>query len=315
MRVIFPVVLAGLLLPAASVAVAQEDYPNRTITIVVPFSPGGTADVTARLLAQKLDEAFAPPVIVENRPGGATSIGTSYVAQAAPDGYTLLLSTTTHTINAARPDSHTPFVLEEDFAMVAPYYVSPFVLAVSSDFPATTIEELIAMVQERPGELNYASAGIGTPSHIAAELANRSLGLDIVHVPYQGAGEAVPSVIAGVNHMTYGALANTVPMVDSGQLRPLAVTGAERVSVFPDVPTMQEAGFPGYDVVSWNGIFAPAGTSEAIVELLNAEISKASEALAERFADTSGSPLVQTSPEFTAYVHAEIERWRDILDE
>src|SRR5918995_3582052 len=263
--------LAGALLAAPAPA---QDYPARNVKIIVPFGAGGPADVYARFIGQHLSEALKRSFVIENRPGAGAVIGTDEAAKAPPDGYTLLMMSNTHTTNETLIPQK-PYQLMRDFVPVAPVNYSDLLLVVHPSVPAKTLTEFIVYAKSRPGVLNYASSGPGTPYHMAGELFKAMSGTDIVHVPHRGSGEARNSVIGGHVQMMIDAITTMAPQVQSGQLRALGATGLKRSSVLPDVPTVAEAGVPGYEATIWLGIMAPAGTPKSIVDKLNAEINKA----------------------------------------
>src|SRR5437660_617181 len=254
-------------------AALAQDYPNRAVKIIVPFAAGGPADVYARFLAQRLQEALGQPFVVDDRPGGGSIVGTDAVAKSAPDGYTLLLMSNTHTVNESLIPNK-PFVLTRDFVPVAPINYSDLVMVVHPSVPAKTLAEFIALAKAQPGKLNYASSGPGTPYHMAGELFKAMAGVDIVHVPYKGSSGARTDILGGQVQMMFDAITTMAPNVQAGKLKALGTSGRARSSVLPEVPTVSEAGVPGYDAVIWLGIMAPAGTPRAIVERLNAEITR-----------------------------------------
>jgi tripartite-type tricarboxylate transporter receptor subunit TctC len=255
---------ASLVLPLSPAVAQAQDYPSRPVKIVVPFGAGGPADVYARVLAQHLSEALKQPFVVEDRPGAGSLIGTDAVAKSPPDGYTLLAMSNTHTTNESLIPNK-PFQLMRDFVPVAGINYSDLV----------DLKEFIAYAKSKPGELNYASSGAGTPYHMAGELFKAMSGTNLVHVPHKASGEARNSVIGGHVQMMFDAITTMTPNVKAGQVRALGTSAAKRSTVLPDVPTIAEAGVPGYESTIWLGIMAPAGTPKAIVDKLNAEINKA----------------------------------------
>lgn len=300
-------------LPAAQ-ALAQA-YPNRAIKFVVPFPAGGAVDALIRPIAQRLAEQYGVPVLVENRPGAAGNIGAGQVAKAEPDGYTLVAGTVgTHAINAAIY-ANLGFHPVRDFAPITINAIVPNVLIVDPALPARTLAELIAYAKAHPGALDYGSAGPGAPSHLAGEMFREAAGLDIVHVPYRGLPQATTDLIAGRLKMIFNNLPSALPFMQTGQARPLAVTTARRSPAAPDVPTMQEAGLPGYVVDSWYGIFAPAGTPADIVSKLNRDIVAAlkHEEVAKVYR-AQGAEIVGDSPEEARDVVArDTARWADVV--
>ena len=252
---------------------AAQDFPNKTVKIIVPFGPGGPADVYARIVGQHLQEALKQSFVIENRPGAGAIIGTGEVAKAPPDGYTLLMMSNTHTTNETLIPNK-PFQLLRDFVPVAPVNYSDLIMVVHPSVPAKDLKEFIALLKAKPGELNYASSGPGTPYHMAGELFKSMSGTNMVHVAHRGSGDARTSVIGGHVQMMIDAISTTAQSVEGGQVRALGTTGKARSTVFPNLPTIAEAGVPGYEALIWLGIMAPAGTPQPIVDKLNAEIGK-----------------------------------------
>ncbi len=309
--------LVGLWLAAAlslATPVAAQDYPTRTVKIVVPFGAGGSADVYARIMGQQLQEALKRPFVVENRPGAGAVIGTDEVARSAPDGHTLLMMSNTHTTNETLI-AQKSYQLMRDFVPVAPVNSADLAFVVHPAVQANTMAEFIALARSKPGALNYASSGPGTPYHMAGELFKSMSGTDIVHVPHRGSGEARTSVIGGHVQMMMDAITTMAPNVQAGQVKILGVTGAKRSAVLPDVPTVAEGGVPGYEATIWLGLMAPAGTPKPIVEKLNAEINKilARPDVQEAWAKQGAVPLVMTPEEFDRYLRADIEKWAQVV--
>jgi tripartite-type tricarboxylate transporter receptor subunit TctC len=307
-------VVIAVLLAAFGCGAAAETYPSRPVKIVVPFSAGGPADVYARFLAERLQGAMGQPFVVENRPGGGSVIGTDIVAKSAPDGYTLLLMSNTHTINESLMPSK-PFVLMRDFTAVAPINYSDLVLVVNPAVPAKTLAELIALAKAQPGKLNYASSGPGTPYHMAGELFKAMAGLDIVHVPYKESSGARTGVLGGQVEMMFDAVTVMNEHVKAGKVRALATSGKTRSAVMPDVPTLAEAGVPGYDAVIWLGLIAPKGTPPEIVARLNAEITKiVSRPDVQADWAKQGAVAMTTAPAaFERYLADDIVKWEHIV--
>ena len=261
--------LAGLL-ALAGPAAAQDAYPSRPLTLVVPYPAGGSADVLARALGQKLAERLHQPVVVENRAGAATAIGARDVARAAPDGYMLLLGTvSSQAINPAM--NKVGYDPVADFAAIAPIGSIPFVLVANPAMPVSSVADLIALAKAKPGELAYASAGLGTSNHLAGELFSNDAHIKLLHVPYKGSAPALSDVLAGHVPLMFDLQATSLPHVQGGRLKALAVTGAKRSELLPKVPTMAESGLPGYEVSAWFGLFAPVAVPAGIVQKLNAE--------------------------------------------
>jgi tripartite-type tricarboxylate transporter receptor subunit TctC len=294
-------------------AVAQ-DYPARPVKIVVPFGPGGPADVFSRQIAQHLSEALKQSVVVENRPGAGSIIGTDAVAKSPPDGYTLLAMSNTHTTNESLTPNK-PFQLMRDFVPVAAINYSDLVMVVHPGVAAKDVRELVALAKSKPGGLNYASSGVGTPYHMAGELFKAMSGTDLVHVPHKASGEMRNSVIGGHVQMAFDAITTMAANVKAGQVRALGTSASRRSSVLPEVPTIAEAGVPGYESTIWLGIMAPAGTPKPIVDRLNAEINKAIERPDVKAAwDKQGAvPLAMSPSEFDAYLRKDIEKWAQVV--
>jgi tripartite-type tricarboxylate transporter receptor subunit TctC len=306
-------VLAAVL--AASVSsVAADDYPSRPVKIVVPFAAGGPADVYARYLAQRLQESMGQPFVIEDRPGGGSVVGTEVVAKSAPDGYTLLLMSNTHTVNESLMPNK-PFALMRDFTPVAPINYSDLVLVVNPAVKANTLKELIALAKAEPGKLNYASSGPGTPYHMAGELFKAMAGLDIVHVPYKESSGARTGVLAGQVEMMFDAVTVMNEHVKAGKVRALATSGKVRSSVMPNVPTLDEAGVPGYEATIWLGLVAPAKTPPAIVERLNTEITRIvqSQQTQAEWAKQGATPMTMTPAAFRKYLDEDILKWARIV--
>jgi tripartite-type tricarboxylate transporter receptor subunit TctC len=261
---------AILLATIAQNADAQKDYPNRPIRFITPYAPGGSTSVLARLVGQHYTERWRQNVIVDNRPGGNTVIGTETLARSAPDGYTIMLIASTHA--SLSGIIKTPYDPVKDFAPIASLGVSPQVLVLFPGVPANTVQDLIALAKAKPGTLNFASSGAGGPTHISGEFFNIIAGVKTQHIPYKGAGPAMTDLMGGHVQMFYSVPINIIGHVKSGKLKALAVTGESRVKALPHTPTFAEAGLPGFDVKTWNGVLAPAGTPKAIVDQLSEEI-------------------------------------------
>jgi tripartite-type tricarboxylate transporter receptor subunit TctC len=308
-RAVLALLVAGLALTAAA-----ADYPTRPVKIVVPFAAGGPADVYARFLGERLQQAMGQPFVIENRPGGGSVVGTDVAAKSAPDGYTLLLISNTHTVNESLM-AHKPFALMRDFVPVAPINSSDLVLVVNPAVPAKTLRQLIALVKAQPGKLNYASSGPGTPYHMAGELFKAMAGLDIVHVPYKASSAARTGVLGGQVEMMFDAVTVMNEHVIAGQVRALATSGKERSKVMPDVPTLSEAGVPGYEAVIWLGLVAPKNTPQAVVERLNTEITKivSSPETQAEWTKQGAVPMTMTPAAFAKFLDDDIVKWAHIV--
>jgi tripartite-type tricarboxylate transporter receptor subunit TctC len=307
--------LAGLALFALTAAQAgAQDYPARPVRLIVPFGAGGPADVYARVIAQHLTEQLKQPFVVEDRPGAGSIIGTDAVAKSTPDGYTLLVMSNTHTTNETLISSK-PYQLMRDFVPVATLNYSDLIMVVHPSVPAKDLREFIALAKSKPGELNYASSGAGTPYHMAGELFKAMSGTDILHVPHKASGEARNAVIGGHVHMMFDAITTMAANAKAGQVRALGTTGTKRSELTPDVPTIAEAGVPGYEATIWLGIMAPAATPKEIVEKLNSEINKviARPDVKEAWAKQGAVPMIMTPAEFDKYLRADIDKWANVV--
>jgi len=305
-------ILAAFAFVATS-AVAQT-YPNKTVKIIVPFAAGGPADLYARVIAEKLQQALGQSFVVEDRPGGGSIIGTDAVKQSAADGYTLLMMSNTHTVNESLI-ADKPFKLMTDFVPVAPVNYSDLVMVIHPSVPAKDLKEFIALAKSKPGQLNYASSGPGTPYHMAGELFKAMAGVNIVHVPYKGSSGARTDLLGGQVQMMFDAIPTMAPNVRAGKLRALGTSGEHRSSVLPDVPTVSEAGVPGYEATIWLGIMAPRGTPKEVVDKLNAEITRAAnspETKAE-WAKQGAVAMSMTPDQFDKYLRQDIEKWAKVV--
>jgi tripartite-type tricarboxylate transporter receptor subunit TctC len=298
----------------SSLPAAAEDYPSKNVKIIVPFAAGGPADVYARFIGNSLSEALKQSFVIEDRPGAGSVIGTEAVAKSDPDGYTLLMMSNTHTTNESLLPNK-PYKLMEDFVAVAPVNYSDLVMVVHPSVPAKTLAEFIALAKSKPKGLTYASSGPGTPYHMAGELFKAMTQTDIVHVPYKGSSGARTDILGGHVSMMFDAVTAMAPSVAAGEVRALGTTGDRRTSVLPDVPTIAEAGVPGYTATIWLGIMAPKGTPQAIVDKLNAEIGKVVQKpeVKKMWAEQGAEPLVMTPAEFTAYMEKDIKKWAEVV--
>ncbi len=294
--------------------VRAQEYPSKPVRIVVPFAAGGPADVYARFIGNALSETLKQPFVIEDRPGAGSVIGTEAVAKSDPDGYTLLMMSNTHTTNESLlPDK--PFKLMTDFIAVSPVNYSDLVMVIHPSVPARTLSEFIALAKSKPKGLTYASSGPGTPYHMAGELFKAMSQTDIVHVPYKGSSGARTDILGGHVSMMFDAVTTMAPNVTAGEVKALGTTGDKRTSVLPDVPTIAEAGIPGYSATIWLGIMAPKGTPQPIVDRLNAEIVKVLQRpdVKEAWAKQGAEPLVMTPAEFTAYLEKDIMKWAEVV--
>jgi tripartite-type tricarboxylate transporter receptor subunit TctC len=307
-------IAASAALPQPATAKPPAGYPYRPIRLIVPFAAGGGTDIVARGVAQKLSDAYRQPVVVDNRAGGNAIAGTDVVAKAAPDGYTLLMATSSHVINpsfAARQ----PYDAVADFSPVTQVTSQAYLLGVYPGVPAKSVNDLIALAKAKPGLLNFASGGNGNATHLGGELLKDLAGINMVHVPYKGGGPALVALIAGEVTMLFSNVSFTLPQIKAGKVRALAVSGAKRSLAAPELPTVAEAGVPGFELTSWYGVLAPAKTPKAIVASLHAEIVNGLKAadIKARFAN-DGNEIVGNAPdEFAAYIAAEIPKWARVI--
>lgn len=298
---------------SASAAVAQG-YPTKTVKILVPFPPAGATDVVARFVGQKLAERWGQSVVIENRPGAGGSIGSDLAAKSAPDGYTLLMATTsTHSIGPSL--SKLPYDPIKDFAPIVHVGDVPNVLLVSPTLPVKTVKELVAYAKSKPGQLNYGSSGPGTIVHLNAELFKMISGTDIQHVPYKGTALVIPDLANGQIAMLFDSLASAMPHIRSGRARPIAVNASKRSPLLPDVPTLAEAGMPEFNTNTWFGMFAPHGTPKEIVAKIHDDVIAALQSpdLRERFASVGAEPVGGTSEQFTARILSDTNRWAQVI--
>jgi tripartite-type tricarboxylate transporter receptor subunit TctC len=305
--------LAAALTLCAQHASAQE-YPSRPVKIIVPFAAGGPADVYARALAQRLQDAFKQSFIVEDRPGAGSLIGTEAVAKSPPDGYTLLLMSNTHTVNESLFASKS-YDLMRDFAPVAPINYSDLVLVTRPTLPVNSTEDLLTMARAKPGGLSYASSGPGTPYHMAGELFKAMAGVSILHIPYRGSSGARTDLLGGQVDMMFDAVSTMAEFIRSGKVKALATTGKTRSEVLPDVPTVAESGVPGYEAVIWLGLLAPKGTPPAIIARLNEEVGSmvSDPQVAQAWARQGATPMKMSPDEFSGYLRDDIAKWARIV--
>jgi tripartite-type tricarboxylate transporter receptor subunit TctC len=315
-RLVRALVAALLATSVFGVAAKADDYPSRPIRIVVPFGPGGPADVAARLLGNVLQESFGQPFVIENRTGAGGVIGTQEAAKSAPDGYTLLMMSNTQTANESLvPPAQRKYELMRDLVPIAPVNSSDLVIVVHPDVPAKTLGEFIALARSQPGKLNYASSGQGTPYHMAGELFKTMAGVDIAHVPYRNSGEARSGVIGGQVQMMIDAVPAMAPNINEKQVRALATTGMARSSVLPDVPTVIEAGVAGYEATIWLGLMAPAGTPKPIIDKLNAAVSAFVKRpdIVKLWREQGALPMSMSSEEFDKFLRGDIAKWAEVV--
>ncbi len=293
---------------------AQTAYPTKPVKIIVPYSAGGPADIYARFVGDRLQKTLAQPFVIENRPGAGAIIGTDVVAKSSPDGYTLLMMSNTHTVNESL-FTKKPYTLMRDLAPVSPINYSDLLLVVHPSVPANNLKELIVLAKSKPGALNYASSGPGTPYHMAGELFKAMAGIDVVHVPHKGSAEARTSVLAGDVQMMFDAITTMAPHAQAGKVRAIATSGKTRSSITPGVPTLDEAGLSGYDAVIWLGVMAPTATPKPIVDSLNSEIQKIANLpdVKEAWAKQGAVPMRMTPAEFAKFMEQDIQKWAKVV--
>ncbi len=312
-RVSSLVALAMLSFVAAAPCTAQE-YPSHPIKMIVPFGAGGPTDIFTRLLAEELRKALKEPFVMENRPGAGTIIGTEAAAKSPPDGYTLLMISATQTTTETLVPNKS-YKLLRDFVPVASLLNSELVMVVHPSVPVNTVEEFIALAKSKPGALNYASSGVGSNYHMAGELFKNLTGTDILHVPYKGSSGARNDIISGQIEMMFDSVPSMAPMIQAGRVKALATTGKMRSAILPDIPTLSEAGVPGYEATIWIGVMAPAGTPQSIVTLLNTEINKilARADVVEAWRKQGATAMSMTPEQFGGYVQSEIDKWARVI--
>jgi tripartite-type tricarboxylate transporter receptor subunit TctC len=313
-RALFALAMLAALL---SVHAQAQDFPNRPLTMVVPFTPGGATDILARLLSAKLEERLGKPVVVENRPGAGTNIGSNYVAKSAPDGYTLLMATSSPMAINVTLHKALPFDPAQDFVPLALVAQSPFVLVVNPQVEAKSVQDLIALAKAKPGKLSFGSGGPGAPHHLFGELFKTMTGTQMTHVPYRGSVPALNDVIAGHIEFMFCDFASAAGQIQGGKVRALAVSTKARIPAFPDIPPVAESGVPGYDVAAWFMVVAPAKTPQAAVERLHAELKTilAMSDVREQILKISLLPMEsQSVPAMQDFVKSEIVRWGKVVE-
>jgi len=299
---------------AACAGAMAQDYPNHAVKIIVPFAAGGPADIYARFLGQRLQEAMGQPFVVDDRPGGGSVLGTDAAAKSPPDGYTLLLMSNTHTVNESLMQNK-PYALMRDFVPIAAINYSDLVLVVNPSVPVNSLAELLALARAKPGKLNYASSGPGTPYHMAGELFKAMANVDIVHIPYKGSSQARTDVIGGQVDMMFDAVTTMSEFARAGKVKALGTTGKARSAVLPNVPTISEAGVAGYEAVIWLGLMAPKGTPPDIVRRLNAEVVKivSKPEVRDEWAKQGAVAMTMSPDEFARYMSEDIVKWERIV--
>ncbi len=311
----FGALLAGA--PSGAAAQGAADYPRGVVHMVVPYPPGGTTDILGRVVSEKLTEALKQNVIVENRPGAGGNIGAAAVAKAPADGQTLLFTAVSTPAIALSMNTKLTYDLRKDLTPVAVIGSVPFVLVVANTLPAKSVKELLALAKAKPGELNFGSAGIGTTAHLSGELFKSAAKVNIVHVPYKGNGPALADIMGGHLHLMFDFLPSAVPHIKEGKMRALAVSSPKRSAALPDVPTAAEAGVPGWEVLSYFGVLAPAQTPKPVIERLNAELNRIASLpdIKERYAREGVEPAAESLEWVRKYLDAEIVKWAKVVKE
>ena len=291
-----------------------DDYPSRPVRIIVPFGAGGPTDVYTRAIAEELRKSLHQAFVMENKPGAGTTIGTDYVAKAAPDGYTLLMVSGTQTVNETLYTKK-PYHLMHDLVPIAPLIDSDLVLVVNPSVPVTNMKELLALARAKPGTLNFGSSGPGSNYHMAAELLKHLTGINIVHVPYKGSTGMRTDILSGQIQMLFDSVPTMAPMIKAGKVRALGTSGTVRSPILPDVPTIAEAGVPGFQATLWVGFMAPAGTPQPIIDKLNAEITKivSRPDIKAAWEKQGAEPVTMTQPQFKAFMETQIAKWADVI--
>ena len=307
-------VAAFCVLLVAALAAHAGAFPDRPVRLVVPFPAGGSTDVIGRTLGQKLSERWGQPVVIDNRPGGSTIIGTDLVAKSAPDGHTLLVTTAPFTIVPSLIDK-LPYDPGKDFQPVTLINTTPLVVVVNPGVPVKSVEELIALAKAKPGALNYGSTGSGGSSHLAGELFNVMAGVRIVHVPYKGNAPALNDLVGGHVDIAFNGLTSAMALIKAGKLRPLAVTSLTRAGALPEIPTLDELGLKGFQAVGWNGLSVPAGTPKALIGRINADVLKVlhSPELVERLKAEGSDPVGNSPEQFAAFLRDETAKWNKVI--
>jgi tripartite-type tricarboxylate transporter receptor subunit TctC len=312
-RMSFQLFAAAAALGTSAFAGAQPSYPQKPIRVIVPYAPGGTTDTVARLLGPKLSDSLGQPLVIDNRPGGNTLIGTEALAKSPPDGYTIMVMVVAHVIIPNLIP--TPYDAIKDFAPVTTLSESEQLLVVHRSLPVSTLQELVALAKAKPGELNYGSAGSGGLTHLASELFNSLAGIKTVHIPYKGAGPAITELLGGQIQMYFATPISVMPHVKSGRLKAIAITGGKRSATLPQVPTFAEAKLPAFDVKNWQGVLAPAGTPSALVARLSSEIGRAMKSpdVRDKLVSQGLEPLVMTPEAFGELMRADMAKYADII--
>lgn len=314
LRHVAALLLAAGLAMAPALRVLADDYPSRPVKIIVPFGAGGPTDVYTRAIAEELHKALHQPFVMENRPGAGTTIGTDLVAKAPPDGYTLLMVSGTQAVNETLY-ARKPYQLMRDLTPIAPLLDTDLVLVVHPSVPVKTLQELLALARAKPGTLNYGSSGPGSNYHMAGELLKNITGVDIVHVPYKGSTGARNDILSGQIQILFDSVPTMAPTIKAGMVRALGTSGSQRSAILPDVPTLSEAGAPGFQATLWVGFMAPKGTPQPIIEKLNREITKITQRpdIKAAWEKQGASPLAMSQPQFATFMQAQVDKWAKVI--
>jgi tripartite-type tricarboxylate transporter receptor subunit TctC len=314
MKTLGAAMLAALCCATATSTYAAEDYPSRTVRLIIPFAPGGSNDTIARLLAQHLTDAWGTSVIPDNRAGAGSVVGVEIAAKSQPDGHTMVIISASYAFSSALRKK-LPFDPVKSFSPVAKIATGPVVLAVTPSLPAKTVKELIALAAAKPGQLNFASSGVGSAQHLGMELLKTLVKFDVIHVPYKGGGPATLSVMTGDAQISLGSVISLIPHIRNGKLRAIATGGLKRSSALPDLPTVDEAGVKGYEASNWWGVLVPAGTSQSIIVRLDKEIARflALDAVKKRFANDGAEPDYLSQAELARFVAEETSKWTRVV--
>jgi tripartite-type tricarboxylate transporter receptor subunit TctC len=311
---LIPFLFGALALVAAPGLALAQAYPSKAVRLIVPFAAGGSTDIIGRTIAQKLNETWGQPVLVDNRPGGSTVIGTDVVAKSAPDGYTLLVTPAPFTIVPSLI-AKLPYDPAKDFEPITLINTTPLVIVVHPGVPAKSIKELIALAKAKPGALNFGSSGSGGSNHLAGELFNAMAGVKMVHIPYKGNAPALADLVGGHVDAVFNGLTSAMPLIKSGRLRALAVTSLGRTAALPEMPTLDELGLKGFQAVAWNGLSAPARTPKDVIARVNSDVVKIvrSAELAERLKAEGSDPVGNSPAEYSAFLRDEIAKWAKVI--
>jgi tripartite-type tricarboxylate transporter receptor subunit TctC len=312
-RLRFLLAAAGFVLASSCAAFAQADYPNRPVRLIIPFPPGGSNDVVGRMIGEQLGKQLGKQVVIDNRAGAGGVVGTEIASHAAPDGYTILVISLAHAVNPWL--YKLPYDPIKAFAPIGVMGSGPNVVAVNPQLPVKSIKELIALAKSKPGDIQYASAGIGSFQHLGGELFKLEAGVDMLHVPFKGGGPSMIDVIGGHTKVVFSSLVQTTPHLKSGKLRALGVGSKERSKVLPDVPSVSEAGVPAYEAVNWWGIVAPAGTPQPIIDRLHKALTAAQDSpeVEKQFASEGAVVIKKTPTEFGAFMVSEMKKWEQVV--